>query len=1107
MRPNPILILFLFLPAAGSFSEFNYLFPEGHSPGAYTFLITPKSCRVFDFAFQPMESSLIPSDSPAVFGNFENAKAELHLAKKFNRYYPSLLDSSPGFGGLMSFYCFSHGIDAVNHASAAMRASFSMLDSKFTELDLLQGDQQIFSFGLQEEKAEVEAEIKANNPKGSFSNRVLSASKNISILWRDFPFSVWRFNVLADILGDDGALSEAAILATKVDLSISKLQEMHLNSSRNYDSALFDAEDALNSGKAQKLSEIKQKTLGLRATAPIISTTASKPSFFEEQRELESMLKKAKLLHTESTRAMASKQRGYLAYSVLQKQAANSLLLQIFARANEMDVRAEALERALNIEIDAIEQQAQDAISSKLQDPLIFSYLKSKFQKYGQEKAAFDYAAARGGRINALGNLLNSLNSILEAASASDVVAFKLSGIKGKTESLKSLLVKAKADGIDVAQEENSLSQIGLSLQNIRYESDSQLIFQLDENLDSLKNSVLLKASNEFPDLQEDYWKLESQKDYLPVEDRLSIEKYSKFFNGGKLDYEAALGKLAAMRALVGTKSGELEAKKPALISAQLEGLLAISEAAEPAAADVPIKFTVTILLENPAGLDAKGARIKLPLPIQSKLVNGSEGVGIEKARDALYLCINDVKEYYFAVLEYDLVANSLTSDEKAVISSDFQSIVLRETVRFKTSKSSELLLEFDALSDDFEIEYRGAYSKRVADGKLSLVIDAAPGENMLEVTFRLQDPFSLYQQAKSEDGVSAIIDFEYTNNAIDAPFSEIEYSAYTQCRINRVLLLQSDFEFIDHSSQNYLVFSLKTKEWKKSEIKRVSLKLVCDNAISSLLQTEMLNSNTTGLLLQSLALENSKQQLSEGNFAEALSLLKVAGIASPIAPVNAATISPSSQIGTSAPVPNLLYEKQLALEGYPGLMDDSEAASKDFATYFEAGDSLSRSLSTNTVYKSALSSKTALEKLLKELQQINNAVSTNSSEKYSVGYIRERLSAAVSALAALKTSSQKMKELAETEFSELQKRQKQFGGNENTEEVNAASDAFDGGKYFTSYMLAKNLNSRLLPPAAQKGTDYSIYAIPSIAILLGLSYFMLFRKNGEAIIGKPMED
>jgi hypothetical protein len=198
----------------------------------------------------------------------------------------------------------------------------------------------------------------------------------------------------------------------------------------------------------------------------------------------------------------------------------------------------------------------------------------------------------------------------------------------------------------------------------------------------------------------------------------------------------------------------------------------------------------------------------------------------------------------------------------------------------------------------------------------------------------------------------------------------------------------------------------------------------------------------------------------------------------------------------------NLSSEKTNALANASSIILKSKDAIRTFNIYFWSDLENSANLKSNYIYKSANLAMLSLEKDITAVSSILNAVSTNSSEKYSASLVKSQLNALLLDLDSLDSSNLQMKTTAEKEFSIAKNRQQQFGSDTTKNKLDEADDALESEHYFIAYRISNSLNLELLPSATpQPKNNNMIMAIPAILILAILSYYLLIRRQGEIIL------
>ncbi|MFH1750905.1 MAG: hypothetical protein ABH863_04465, partial [Candidatus Micrarchaeota archaeon] len=1198
---RPILFIFFVLPGfAAAFSQFSYLFPESEPASLYSFLIIPKDCGLLNFKLEPMARSDLPPDMPQLLLEFDSSLTDIGNARKIARYIPFPVYSSSTPQSAISLICYKLAVNSVNHASRAMRLLLSGLDSKYAALDILQGDEDAFSSGISAEFGQLEGELSENKAQSEFSSKILGSSANLTNLWREFPSNLENFRAISEIMGKEGALREAAILAEKIDMAAQKLQDDHMAAGRLYNEMLLDAESRLDAFKTDKLTDVKFSeavySSGIASTGLI-----SKSSFFEMGRESERLISEAKKLHILGEKAFSAKQRGYVAYSLNKDLDAMHMLSQSSTISDEAQLASTELEWELETLSIDLEAKSNAAIMGKTQEPLVYNYLNAKMEEFKRLKAKSSLPSPRGLRINLLSEGLSMLEDLLNAAGASDLAAFALAKIRGKIRELDSLLDNAKKDKLDVSGEEQTLLEVQGSLKSIRLESDLPLLQSTEKSLDAISGSLESKALDRYSYLDGIYADLAEHVEFLPVQDAIKLESYSRFVDGGRIDALQSLGQLYQFEQFLLKESEEFDSKKPKLLADHLESMLVISEVSDPMPPGTPTAFTAFVSMENLMDFFAPNTMVPLPLPADSVLLNSTGGILLVRERGGLFLLINEEKKRYSASLQFELIPNSVLSVKDEFLHADAKSLQLRRSVKFKTSRRSEMIFETDPFGGNFIVDYSGPHQENINAGKLAIILDAYPGTNTLSIDYAISDPFDFNQNILSHDDTSVVLELSYANIILDLPATELLYDGDIGCDVSKLQVLQSDFEFSDLSRGEFLSFRLKAKEWPFLAKKRITLKLICNNRVSELLlagisgdiapldlasqieaaKTEQLLSigDYDAVLKEILASESASSAISnlesrlaaletvsifmlekdyEADYGNSLrdgaenarNLLIVGRTDEALAAISKAesglksfleeklrlskkkcTSDCSASLASSIEAISLGiiakdYEKALAAsydfdlgyaaEGeaksfedsqkieeiaqYPDLIPDYRSSLEDFNYFFFTEEESRSDLYANLQYRSAVSAKTALEKAMKDLALIDNAVNTGNSEKYSPGLISEKVLAAKDSLALLQTSNSEIRRLAEEETSQALRRQTQFGDDSSQEMMRTSQSELASGHYFMAYIYAKGLNSSLFPKEDAKPWDLGFVAIPTVALLLGLSYYFLFiRGKNEA--------
>ncbi|HLC47495.1 MAG TPA: hypothetical protein VJI13_00330 [Candidatus Norongarragalinales archaeon] len=1176
--------------------EFSHLFETRPSAVLLPLVAFPESCSPLNFEFEFLDRSDLPMDAPLAISYYEQARQNFLSARAVSRYGSSPLVTPGQMEHAASIICHQYALDSLNHASLAMAAIFSHIDSKSGDLDMVQGDEDGFAAGLLEEKAAFEEDLKSKQPRSPLSSKVLAAASGLAKVWSDFPNLRGNSAYFYLVLGKGGAVHEASIFARRLGGAAKQLEFFNLNLSRQYVPALYSGEEAIAEIKRRKIGEVSRNILYLAPESKL--NAADSASFFDEALELEAMVKRAKSFRADSERAISSKERGYLAYSVLQLSNAQKALSEVVGRAERLLARSESLEVALADLQGKMEGSVADAIDGKKGQPLAHSFLTRKFGEFRKERDRYDESDPIGDRINFQAKLIRNLAVILDEAAATDTAALKLTKLKGNVQGLDSTISKAKQDGLDVFGEESAAMALKASLTEMDFTSDLGLLEQLEGQQKQVEESIIEKATEKFGHLSKDYYELNGMAEYLSPESRIILEGFADFFDAGQLDAGSNLGRLSDLEKFIVRESEKLDAQKPKIISEHLLSTMAITEISDPAPPDTQTMFTAYVSFENLLGFNANNVKVPLALPLGSVLLNATSGLSLARENGKLFLAIGEPAPVYFAVLQFEAIANSILSSDAAVEVANQDEVRLRKTVKFRTSRSSNPLIIFDAPSALAAVEYAGRYESSIADHLLTIVPEAFPGDNALSAIFTIQDPFSLSQKAIGKSNSSLTIEFDYANIALDLPHAEIEYRSLGECDISKILVLQSDFQFTDSSKGNYLVFSLKAGEWPQGLEKKLTLKLICNNPISELLERELMSINSSGSLSDMLSIQKTRQSLDEGNYLKALENLQLAGEYSDssfnfnekaallriaalfmhergyevqfgleleglimhseaLAEGNDFDGAISALASAEKDLKSMLEaklalartrcnsgcrselldklkslsvgilsrsyadallaamefdtgmqedynasalkarEKADAIAGYADLALRSQDALSDFAIFFQPEINAGNGVGSNTAYKSGLAAKTSLEKLMRDLSQINNAVEVGDAEKYSANMISETMDSGEGALLALITANAKIRDMARSELDGANRRQEQFGGaNGAGEALEKAKGEFDSGHFFTAYLLASELSTGLMPAANAKSQDLSLLAVPAIAVLLGLSYFLLFGKK-----------
>ncbi len=1198
-----LLLLLFFLCSTNAFSEFGYLFPHEMPSSILMFSFQPRSCNFFDFKFTPLKRSLISNEASSVLANFDLAITNLEKARKISRNIPPGIYSIGPPTGMISLICFQYGVMSVNYAASSIRASLAYLDQRYLALDQMQGDEDIFSADLISEKKEIESRIKAGNAKLPIEHKMMSSSANLSLLWRNFPNQLQRFSVVSQLIGAESILGEIIELASRVNDAISRIEAQQINVTRNYQELLFLADESIKNFKEKKIPEIK--TIEKIPTGEnYLSVSYSQPNFFEESKELEYELRKAKMHYSHASKVFSSKERGHVAYSIVKKNEAILSLSEIIDRIGKAEREAFSLEVGLKAHVDELSSRALRSLEKKKGEPLVYNYLSTKYSDYESKREKTKPTDPLGIRINSLIAQSIILLDLIEASSASDFIAYELTKLKGMADTVENLISRAEKDGIEVFSEERSLFEIMTAIGNFQFETDGLLIKSLEDSLKEVEYSILKKSTERYSYLEDKFWELDSYKTYLPLQDQFKLDTYGFFFDVASIEHSKALGSLKSFEQFILKKTEEFEIQKPKMLADHYGKNLYITEVAEISRMDEPISIISKISILNFYELEATRVKVKVPLPENAVLLDASGGITLEKEGDQLFLVISQMKKEYNAMFEYELIPHSLVNANDEISSFSYNEMTFSKRIRFKSIKKSQLLLELDLLSTIYEIRYAGIFESFMENDKLKIIILPEIGTNTFEVEFRVVDPLDLKVNHRILDDFSEQLQLVFTNKYANIPKTSFDYVSESNCDISEIIVLHSDFDLKDASSKNFLNLALSTKNWNRFEEKTITLKLLCKNAISDLLQEEVELVNASSLK-DVLQYEEVKQLVAKGNYEEAVSILasiseisvqevhlkskidniqesilrlKMLDYHTELLPELEQLISSAEEFLSSSDIENaentiakaegvievFIEEKimnsrkycgsicsedmLLALEGISAnliskryadsitsayefgrliesdkinneqLLDEktdsissleelsslSLSAFDDFESFFFVDERFDSYLKNNLFYRDANSAKGSLEKLLKELANIKNAILTDNSEKYSSYLIEEKIAASNKAYADLIDANSRMKQTAESELNELEKRNEQFGSNEMREDIIAAFDAAAERNFFTAYMLAKDINDRLIPKEAILNPDFTIYVIPSVVILLGISYFLLFRKPSKEQLDLP---
>ncbi len=1190
--------LLLLVSSVGAFTEFNYLFKE-EDYALLKVALSPHSCRLPIKPLTAMDRFLIPLDEAAILGHYDRSLSNYGWARKVFSSGGNNPVISLSLLGFPAALCNSFALLSLREASAAMEQTFKSLDSRFGELDLLQGDSSSISSSVSSRKKEYGAQIREARGESEFSISILKTRDALAIPFDPFEKSSRKLGAIWAIMEKGGSLENAIAFEKEMIFSISALQEQQQNLSLRYLELLPEAENDVAEIRLRALKEVRLDSLPA-FDAPSLSSSDLARNFYQEEMAASELVKNAQIKRKAAERALSSKHRGYLADSINWQIGAIELLEEAILRSDKLRLKADGIEARLQLQLEALEGEAGIKIGENGANPVLYGLLKKKWAAYQLARERESPDLTQGMRINSMARAAELLSSLISFADSSDSIAKLLSELRAGSDRLSGILKLAKEDGLDVQEEEKWLFDLAYSLDSMDMEDGAVTLFGLGEELTGVEESIRKKTEGKYAPLAGEYWELLGYAEFLQPRDRATLDSYLGLFDGDSLSFPASLGKLSKLQSFIERAFSELDAKKPGILTKHLSEMLVIGETISPAPLGGAARITAYVSLENLIGLNADVV-LSLPLPNDARLLNASKGLVAGQTEMGPYLKLDGSDGRYFAVFEYSQVVNALMKREERIVHADFNRIVQERSYEFRTEKASSLTIEIDAPSSEYAVAYTGQHHEELEGGKLALLLDAFAGDNKLKVEFTLRDPFELAIEEKAIGNSSMAFEFKYVNAGLDVPSARLEYAAATDCEILRVSTLKSDFKFVDKSARNYLAFILDASEWGRGEAKSLAIQLTCSNAVSDLLREHIAGIYEPSTLLGALALENSKQELSEGDYAKALEYLeqaedlgsvgrdalldRMAGLSKArdylltenyekefsirlgkileatsleadskmaakmleeaakaadelleikrdfaeaeckagcnsellekLGRLSAATVSKNYQAAFKAAFEFEQLSKARkdgdalaiamkieAISGLEGLVLGAGSASAVFESSFFATEEYLPALKADGRYKAGNAARESLQKGLRKLAEIQNAIETNSSSKYSLSLIADAIASAKSDLAELEEANGNMAALAEKELSEFQKRAKQFGDLDAADALGKAESEFQDGHHFLSYSISREWNADLLPSAPkQTGSDITLFAIPAIAILLGISYFVLFKRNGELIV------
>ncbi|MBI5224801.1 hypothetical protein HY989_02935 [Candidatus Micrarchaeota archaeon] len=1179
---------------ANALSEFNYLFPEFSPPSTLIFIFAPRNCMDAAPPFTPMERNFILDGNAQVFANFDAAIGSQASIRKISRYIPKAAYGLPVLGGAFSYVCFDLAVKSVNFANAAIKSAFLKIDADKDKLESMQGSNEIFSRGITDEILEIEQKMLSANKPPNLSMKIREASKTIAQLQLEYP-NTNRWGILDKLIGADGILQDTQALHQRIASSIKALGRVHLEESEKNPELLFDAQFQLDKIKEAKIPQIKKLELNELGIWDRAASRFALPAY-GKYHEIENEIGLARLLQTHSSKVLAKKDRGYLATSYLKLQDANKKLEFVSGTSKSILDETERLEGFLQKAQESLQMDVEKSVEKKSGEPFAHDYLKAKLDEYKKRRGNFPYEAKIGIRINEFAFEISILEGILREAVASDFLLMKRYELLSQIEEFSTALKHAKADGIEIAEEESKLFLIKSSLQSFGLDADLPVLEEIENNLLKIKKSLGVSLEGRYPSLNGQYSELVKDKGFLQLADRITLESYEKYFDGGSIDLAKAAGSLAGMEKFMARKIEETADKKNSIAKETLQNSIVIWEICEKSKLDMPTKVTAYVDIENPLEFDVEEAKLSLDLPLGAVLVNSTGNMRLEKEKGKLFVNIKRPLDHNLAVFEYQIIANRLV-DASVRAAAGLNEIKVEKSIRFQTSKSSELDLEFDAISDDFLIEYRGEALGKIENGKLKVSLAAAPGENEITAVFIAKAPFAQKISIAPMPNSQVLVEAKYLNKFSDLPKAQIPLHLQTDCDISKVIVDRSDFEFSDKSKGNFLELDLQADYWARGTEKEITARLICNNEIASIVNSQIDKANPENSVSESLKIENARQLFAQGRYLEALGLVqstsmddgkraelenrasiiektaklllenadtkdfgtallgKVEELQKNIADGNYADAKNlagniEDEIGNAIDgkialarqecrnlckpdavelldsaivsqisgdyfkafgdlfgirekleaqkieMENAIVEKTTAIGNLAKLSSGSSDAAYEFELFFEIPSELKADRQRDENYKEGVLAQAGLKKLLLELEGINNAIKTGQDSKYSQDLIDSKMNRAEEMLSDLQNANSKIAENAAAEIDEMEKRSVQFGKEGDLEKVSFVRAEYDKRHYFSAYANAKNLNYVLTPNAVQSSPDLMPYALPSVAILVGIAYFALFRKK-----------
>ncbi|MEK6843392.1 MAG: hypothetical protein AABY04_02800, partial [Candidatus Micrarchaeota archaeon] len=791
-------------------------------------------------------------------------------------YVPNVVNGIPIIGGAFSYICFDLAVKSLNFANAAIKSAFIKIDGDALKLELMQGSNKVFSKAILDELEETEGKIFSKDKKSEFARKIHEASKTIAKLQLEYPNNP-GWGIFSKLIGKEGVLEETQVFHQRIVSSIETLESIHLEESDKYPEMLFDAKEQIKRISEAKIPQIKRLELnGLGIWEGGIARFEL-PEYGKYD-EMEAKLGKAKLLHTDSLKVLAKKDRGYLASSYLKLQSANKNLGFVLDEAKTILEGTAGLEEALQISLENLQNKVEGMLQKKAYEPFIHTYLDTKITEFKTRRANFPYGSQIGSRVNEFVLEIGILEKILKEADASDILVLKRTEILAEIGEFEISIKRAKTDGIDVTEEELLLSQIKNSLESYGLDTDLAIFNEIEKNLIKIKESLNDAAKSRYSSLNGRYLELSKDSELLQLLDRITFGGYEKYFDGGEIDFIKSLGSLAGMEKFLNKKLEETSDKKNTIAKETLQRSIIIREIVENSALDIPTKVTAYIDIENPLGFDVEEARLRLDLPISAMLANASDNIRLEKENEALFIVIKHPLKHNLAVLEYQIIANTLL-DLSEKLTANLNELKLIKIIRFKTSKSSALKIELDAISENYFIEYRGIASGRIENGKLVVALAATLGENEIQVGFIAKKPFKEKIDLVPDGNSQVLVDAKYLNEMADLPYAQISLHRLTDCEISKVIVDRSDFEFDDYSKGKYLELELSSKNWAKGIEKGINARLICNNAIANIVSTKIGETNAQNTISENLQIENARQLFSQGRYLEALELAQKADL------------------------------------------------------------------------------------------------------------------------------------------------------------------------------------------------------------------------------------